>query len=285
MSSARRGPAGKSGKRPLSHAKGAAGKGAVGKGTAGKGAARGAKASAARGQAGKSGTKGAGTSGAGKSGAGKNARGTTVVFDSPVAEKPGPFRLGVVAGATPGKWIAVWRERYPDIELELVPTDSAAAREALLAGGIDLAIVREPFSHDDLHVIALYEEVVGAVVSVDSALEAAAELTLADFAGEVVIVPRDDVTNFGSIAGAVEPKFAAPETTEDAIQTVATGVGVVIVPMSIARAHRRKDVTFRPIVGAEPTQVALAWERANDSAEVQAFIGIVRGRTAQSSRG
>ena len=52
------------------------------------------------------------------------------------------------------------------------------------------------------------------------------------------------------------------------------------------RFHKATHATdLRPIVGAEPTQVALAWERANDSAEVQAFIGIVRGRTAQSSRG
>ncbi len=274
MSSARRGPAGKSGKRPSSHAKGPAGKGRAAKGSAPKGK-----------NAAKNGTTGSGTKkAAGKSGTGKNARNSQVVFDLPPAPRTEPFRLGFVAGATPGKWVSIWRERYPEIELELIPLDAANTRTALLAGDIDIAIAREPFSHDDLHVIALYDEVVGAVVSIDSALESVAEITLDDLAGEVIIVPRDDAAHFGPIEGTVEPRFDAPATTEDAIETVASGVGVVIVPMSIARAHKRKDVTFRPIVGAEPTHVGLAWDRANDSAEVQAFIGIVRGRTAQSSR-
>ena len=268
MSSARRGPAGKSGKRSSSSR-----------------ASKGSAPRASRKNA-KNGTKGTGSSsGAGKNGTGKKSRTSAVVFDvAPPAARTEPFRLGVVAGATPGKWISVWRERYPDIDLELVAIDPSLARSALLAGDIDIAIVREPFSHDDLHVIPLYEEVVGAIVSIDSALESVAEITLDDLVGEVVIVPRDDATHFGPIAGTEAARFAAPATTEEAIETVATGVGVVIVPMSIARAHKRKDVTFRPIVGAEPTRVGLAWDRANDSVDIQAFIGIVRGRTAHSSR-
>ncbi len=280
MSSARRGPAGKSGKRPSSHAKGSAGKGG--------GSGRASKGSAPKNFGGKNAGKTSGTTGSAgkKNGASKGARNSSVVFDlPPVPIRTEPFRLGLVAGATPGKWIRIWRDRYPDIEVELVTIDSASARTALLAGDIDAAIVREPFSPDDLHAIALYDEVVGAVVSVDSALEAAAELTLDDLAGEVLIVPRDDAAHFGPVAGTIAPLFDAPASTEDAIETVASGVGIVIVPMSIARAHQRKDVTFRPIVGAAPTQVKLAWDRTNDSAEVQAFVGIVRGRTAQSSRG
>lgn len=273
MSSARRGPAGKSGKRPSSHPRGASGKG------------RASKGSAPKGNAGKNAAKSGTKNGAGKSGAGKNARNSPIVFDvAPPAPRTEPFRLGVVAGATPGKWISIWRDRYPEIDLELVDIDDTDPRAALLAGDIDMAIAREPFSHDDLHVITLYEEVVGAVVSIDSALESVPEITVDDLAGEVIIVPLDDAVHFGPIAGTVEPRFDAPATTEDAIATVATGVGVVIVPMSIARAHRRKDVTFRPITGAKPTTVGLAWDRANDSDDVQNFVGIVRGRTAQSSR-
>lgn len=202
----------------------------------------------------------------------------------PEPVRTGVFRLGYVAGATPGKWIKTWRDRYPGVELELIPLESADSAAALREGSVDIAILREPFDHAGLGAIALYDEVVGAVVSIDSALESVTELEFADLAGEVVIVPQDDAVHLGAIADTIAPRFSAPERTEDAIATVATGVGVVIVPMSIARLHRRKDVTFRPLVGAKPTSVMLAWPEDKDSPDVQAFIGIVRGRTAQSSR-
>ncbi len=66
---------------------------------------------------------------------------------------------------------------------------------------------------------------------------------------------------------------------------VAGGTGVLIVPMSVARLHHRKDVTFRPVTDLPPTTVGLSWLVDNDDPRVQTFIGIVRGRTERSSRG
>ena len=114
----------------------------------------------------------------------------------------GPFRLGAVEGATPGKWIGTWRERMPHVALELVPL-----------------------------------------------------------------------------------------TVADAIAIAASGVGVVIVPMSLAHLHHRKDAAHRPLADGPTSSIALAWPAApataSDAASgafVETFIGIVRGRTANSSR-
>ena len=68
------------------------------------------------------------------------------------------------------------------------------------------------------------------------------------------------------------------------VATVAAGTGVVVVPMSVARLHHRKDVTYRPVSDLAPTTVGLAWRADDDDERVQTFIGIVRGRTARSSR-
>ena len=54
--------------------------------------------------------------------------------------------------------------------------------------------------------------------------------------------------------------------------------------MSVARLHHRKDVTHRPVTDLPTTKVGLAWLVDNEDERVQAFIGIVRGRTARSSR-
>jgi len=71
---------------------------------------------------------------------------------------------------------------------------------------------------------------------------------------------------------------------KDAIEVVASGTGIVIAPMSIARLHHRKDVVHRPVTGVPTTKVGLAWLVARDADDTQAFVGIVRGRRANSSR-
>lgn len=201
----------------------------------------------------------------------------------PAPAVSGPFRLGAIPGATPGTWIDRWKERMPQQPLELVPLSVAGQREALLAGDVDAALVRLPIDRDGLDVIALYDEVSVAVVSSDSHLTVAEDLGLADLVGEVVIVPRDDVLGL-DVAGAVAPVFAAPDTTEDAVATVASGVGLVIVPMSLARLHHRKDAAHRAVRDAPVSTVALAWIAGEATPSIEAFIGIVRGRTANSSR-
>lgn len=195
----------------------------------------------------------------------------------------GPLRLGTIPGATVGSWIDRWQERMPGIAVELVPLSVATQLDALRGGGADVALVRLPVDGAALHVIPLYDELPVVVCAADSHLTAADELSLADLAGEILIVPEDDVLAV-HVPDAVAPAFAPPETTADAIATVAAGVGIVIVPMSLARLHHRKDAEHRVLTDGPTSTVALAWPRDEASPLVDAFIGIVRGRTANSSR-
>lgn len=198
-------------------------------------------------------------------------------------DRPPSFRLGAFEGAMPGKWIDIWRERTR-IPLELVTLEVPRQRDALVAREVDAALVRLPIDREGLHVIPLYEERVVVVTSVESHLTAAEELDPADLAGEVVIVPGDDVVRMPPIAGAIAPAFAAPATTGEAIATVAAGVGAVIVPLSLARLHARRDVAAIPLRDAPPCPVGLAWLAEHTTQDVERLIGIVRGRTANSSR-
>ncbi|UJP10216.1 LysR substrate-binding domain-containing protein [Microbacterium sp. KUDC0406] len=199
-----------------------------------------------------------------------------------IDETPRTFRLGAIPGATPGKWIDAWKSRMPHVTLELVPIEVAEERTAL--ADLDAALVRLPIDRpDDLHVIRLYDELPVVVASDDSHLMAAETLTAADLDGEVLVTPLDDV--LGPLAlSTVAPRFAPVATTEDAIATVATGTGIVVVPMSLARLHHRKDADHRVLEGGPTSTVALAWPRERTTPDVEAFVGIVRGRTANSSR-
>ncbi|MCP2637973.1 LysR substrate-binding domain-containing protein [Microbacterium sp. HD4P20] len=201
----------------------------------------------------------------------------------PASEPAGPFRLGAIPGATPGKWIDTWNERMPRTALELVPLAVSDQHHALIESEVDAALVRLPIDRDGLDVIPLYDEVPVVVCARDSHLTVAAELDAVDLEGEVLIVPRDDVLGI-RIPGTVAPRFAPPPDTAEAIATVAAGVGIVVVPMSLARLHQRKDTEYRPLRGGPVSTVALAWVTDRTSAEVETFVGIVRGRTANSSR-
>ena len=98
---------------------------------------------------------------------------------------PATFALGAVAGATPGKWIDIWKDRMPRTELVLVPLAVADQRRALRDGEVDAAIVRLPIDKDGLHVIPLYDEVPVVVCAKDSHLTAAdEELDMADLVGD-----------------------------------------------------------------------------------------------------
>ncbi|KQR21533.1 transcriptional regulator [Microbacterium sp. Leaf151] len=202
--------------------------------------------------------------------------------EPPPREEPRDFVLGAVPGATPGKWIGLWRERMPHVTLVLREIDVADQRTVF--DDVDAALVRLPIdAPDDLHLIPLYDEQPVVVMSADADLTAGDEIELADLAGEVVIVPADDVLGI-NVPDAVSPAFTAPADTAEAIATVAAGVGVVIVPMSLARANRRRDVEYRVLRDGPVSRVALAWLRDRTTPDVEAFVGIVRGRTARSSR-
>lgn len=189
-----------------------------------------------------------------------------------------PLRVGFVSGATPDKWARAWRERRRQ-PLELVPVTEAEQEVGLRDGSLDMALVRLPVDRTDLHCIPLYDEVPVAVVGVDHFVAAADEVTLADLVDEQLVRPHAS----GWRPTADQLRWPAM-TEREAIETVASGTGVVIVPMSVARLHHRKDTVSRPVADLEPTTIALAWLVDRDDETTQAFVGVVRGRRASSSR-
>ena len=191
--------------------------------------------------------------------------------------------LGYVPGATPAKWARIWAQRNPRTPLRLCTVAAADAAADVRAGTVDLALLRLPADTSALAVIPLYEETTVAVVPTDHLLSAADEVTSADLAGEPTLLPLDDVVAWADAPGV--PVEHRPETTEDAIQLVAAGMGVLVVPQSLARLYHRRDLTYRPIADGPTCAVALAFPEGPPSALVEEFTGIVRGRTPGSSRG
>lgn len=194
------------------------------------------------------------------------------------------FRLAYVPGVTPGKWARVWGERLPDVPLDLLAVAAADGERALREGDADAGLVRLPVDKDVLSAIPLYTETTVVVFPKEHWLAAAEDdVALADLADDVVFHPLDDTLGWTDLPG--RPAIERPATTGDAIELVAANVGVLLVPQSLARLHHRRDLTFRAVADAPQSQVALSWPQERTTDLVEEFIGIVRGRTVNSSRG
>ena len=142
------------------------------------------------------------------------------------------LRFAYVAGVTPGKWIRRWEERVLDIPLESFMSDDGAQLSVLTDGSADLSFVRLPVEREGLNVIPLYEEQPVVVAPKGHEISVFEEVALADLAEETFL----DVAELGG--------------PEMAMQVVASGAGLVILPMSVARHFNVKDTVARRLTGA-----------------------------------
>jgi DNA-binding transcriptional LysR family regulator len=181
-----------------------------------------------------------------------------------VDEVPADFTIAFAAGVTLTRWTRAWQQRQRRIPLAFLPTDAASQVSALHEGLADISFVRLPVASEGLSLIPLYDEVAVVIVPKDHPASAVESVTLADLASET--------------------RVADTLSAEDAVELVAAGGGIVILPQSIARLHLRKDVVARAVTDAEVTTIAIAWLEERTTARIDEFVGIVRGRTAASSR-
>jgi DNA-binding transcriptional LysR family regulator len=193
------------------------------------------------------------------------------------------FHLLVVPGVIVDRWGRTWSERRPGVPLEIVPVEAAAAADALLAGAAEAGLVRLPVDRDAFHAIPLWTEETVVMASREHLFAAAeGEVTLADLADENIVRPLDDVLAWDRSPGASQDR---PATTAEAVEFAAAGGGVLVVPRSLARLHQRKDLVVRTVPDAPTSAVGLVWGRDSHTELVEEMIGIVRGRTANSTRG
>jgi len=195
--------------------------------------------------------------------------------------------IAFVPGVTLTKWTRAWDERHPGSRLQVSPTDDAVA--AVRDGSADVGFVRLPIPENEtaaeLNIIRLYSEIPVAVLPKEHPLAQADGIRLADLADDTV--PANNTV------------LEVTASVKDAVELVAAGAGVLLVPQSVARLYSRKDVVAVPITDAPETTIALVWLAepsgagrigagqmdTGRNAAIDEFVGIVRGRSARSSRG
>ena len=201
---------------------------------------------------------------------------------------PGPFRVGFAPGVMPDKWARVWADRMPRSPLALVPLGDQDGVAMLRDGDLDMCLVRQPVDREGLHLIPLYDEQPVVVVAKEHPAAAYDEIDVTELSEEHLLQDPDEVPAWREVATEIADgsRFPVPPMSlRQAVESVAADAGIVIVPMSLARLHSRRDVVAVNVTGVPTSSVGLAWLRDADDERIETFIGVVRGRTANSSRG
>ncbi|MGG5174731.1 substrate-binding domain-containing protein [Pseudarthrobacter sp. J1763] len=192
-------------------------------------------------------------------------------MSEPTEETAPSVRFAYAPGVTPGKWIRRWEERMRDVPLSSFMSDAGTELAVLRDGSADLSFVRLPIERDGLNVIPLYAEQPVVVAAKGHEITAFEEVDVSDLVSETML----DSSPEG---------LAALGGVEMALQVVASGAGLLVLPMAVARHFNAKETLHRRLTGAPETEIAVVWLQDRDNEFIQEFVGIVRGRTAQSSR-
>lgn len=176
---------------------------------------------------------------------------------------PASLRVAFVAGVAPGKWFRRWEERFPEIPLESELVEDGRQLDVLRDGRADLVFVRLPVDREGIHLIPLYEELPVVVAPKGHEIQAFDEVPFAEIEDEL---------------------FEYDGGPSERLDLVEGGAGLAILPMSVVRHLNRPELRYRPVTGVPGYEVGVVWLRENESDAIQEFIGIVRGRSASSSR-
>lgn len=218
--------------------------------------------------------------------------------------------IAFVPGIMPSKWFGRWQERFgARIPLDPVPLEEDGDPLAVLQRREAHAALLRPEAapgsrdRDRWHAVALYRERPVVVLPADHVLTLLEEVPVAELAAERLLQDPAELPAWARLraehllaAGETERELPAMRHTGDAVELVAAGLGLLVVPMSVARLHHRKDLVHRPVPDLPETEVHLVWPRlpepqasgeqaTAEEAVIQEFVGITRGRRAGSSRG
>jgi DNA-binding transcriptional LysR family regulator len=205
------------------------------------------------------------------------------------AGEQGRLRVGFVSladyGVLPGL-LKSYKSAHPRVALSLREMLSPEQATALGAGGLDFGLLLPPVSGEAglEHLVVQRERFVAALPSRHRLARAEGRIAMSELGGEpFVMVPREIAPRlYDIVRGLAARAGIALNVAQEAIQMqtvvslVSSGLGVAIVPASVANLGRR-GVAYRPLADRHPRlELWLAWPRLAQSAAAREFVALAR---------
>ncbi|MER7850299.1 LysR substrate-binding domain-containing protein [Kitasatospora sp. NPDC096077] len=138
--------------------------------------------------------------------------------------------------------IRAFAARHPAVETDVVPVRWWEQDAPLRDGRAQVGYLRRPFDDSGLRTVSIGHEPTVACMPAAHPLACRAGLTCADLAGQRML---DTPTRRTS---SLEEKF----------ELIASGRGVALVPLSVARSYSRPDLAHLPVTDAPGSETCLA---------------------------
>lgn len=181
--------------------------------------------------------------------------------------------------------LRAFRDRYPGVDLSLREMPPSEQVVALREGRIEVGFLRAPLDEPTLGIEVVLSERLMAAMPSRHPLAAKKRIALRALSREpFVLFPRHLGPGFhDQIITLCREAGFSPRVIQEAPQMmtiaslVAVGLGVSIVPASVARMWR-EGVAFVPFSGKQPTaDLVMAWRPDDSSPVLRAFLEVVRG--------
>jgi DNA-binding transcriptional LysR family regulator len=208
--------------------------------------------------------------------------------------KKGTLRLGLPGGGSSDLFaplFAIYRRRYPGVDIRLVEHLPNHLKEILLSGEIEFSVSALPVS-DEFECQELTNEPLVVLVSADHALARKKSTNLTDLQRLPFILFEKGFSLHQVILQACQrrgfvPTVAARSSQIDfIIKLAAAGLGIAFLPRMVA--EERRQASLRLVRLAEPEtnwNPAMIWRRGGYlSHAAKAWLEIVRERHAKNSR-
>jgi DNA-binding transcriptional LysR family regulator len=165
--------------------------------------------------------------------------------------------------------LARFAELAPGVVPALRLVDWRDPTTGLADGSSDVAFVWLPVPMDDVDVLPLVSERRWVAMPADHPLAGRDSVRFSDLLDESFVALPD-------ARGGRAPVIGAVAATADAVlESVAAGLGVVLLAEGNAALYERGGVVARPVEGLEPAVLALAWRASDRRAVIAAFVRAV----------
>ncbi|HWC43414.1 MAG TPA: LysR family transcriptional regulator [Actinomycetota bacterium] len=166
-----------------------------------------------------------------------------------------------------------WAARYPDVELQLIRTNSGTG--GLAEGLCDLAVVRTPPDERRYASAVVGRERRFCAVAADDPWARRRSIRLDEVRDRTVAIDRrTGTTTTGLWPPGTEPAVEHIHDIDDWLAVIATGRCVGITPESTVTQYGRQGIAFRPLRDADPVPVWIIWRRQDPHPATHAAVAL-----------
>jgi DNA-binding transcriptional LysR family regulator len=167
-----------------------------------------------------------------------------------------------------------WAAGHPDVELQLIRTNSGTA--GLAEGACDLAVIRTaPDGHRFQDAIVGLERRYCAMAA-DDPWASRRSLRLAEIGERVLVIDRRTGTTTPDLWPAgTRPAIEYSGDIDDWLTAISTGRYVGVTPESVVAQYPRPGIVYRPLRDAPPVPVRLVWWRDDAHPATPAAVGLL----------